>query len=74
MGSPQRKKSRSVIYRAIQLPQLGREEGAWLTDLVVGSSALLARITQQSWTPSLEGADALIIENIPGKDLQGFKA
>lgn len=45
MGSQQKKESRSVIYRATQLPQLGKEEGAWLTDLGVRSSALLARIT-----------------------------
>lgn len=44
MGSQQKKKSRSVIYRAIQLPQLGKEEGTWPTDLGVRSSALLARI------------------------------
>lgn len=37
MGSQQKKKSMSVIYRAIQLPQLGMEEGAWPTDLGVGS-------------------------------------
>lgn len=45
MDSQQKKKSRPVIYRATQLPHLGKEEGAWLTDLGMGSSALLARIT-----------------------------
>lgn len=44
MGSQQKKKSRSVIYRAIQLPQLGKKEGAWPSSLGVGRSALLARI------------------------------
>lgn len=45
MGSQQKKNSRSVIYRSTQLPQLGKEEGAWLTDLGMGSSALLPKIT-----------------------------
>lgn len=31
-GSQQKKESRSVIYRAIQLPQVGREAGTWSTD------------------------------------------
>lgn len=32
MGSQQKKESRSVIYRAIQLPQVGREAGTWSAD------------------------------------------
>lgn len=32
-----RKRKACLIYRAIQLPQLGMEEGAWPTDLGVGS-------------------------------------
>lgn len=31
-GSQQKKESRSVIYRPIQLPQVGREAGTWSTD------------------------------------------
>lgn len=32
MGSQQKKESRSVIYRAIQLPQVGREAGTLSAD------------------------------------------
>lgn len=45
MGSQPKKKSRSVIYRAVQLPQLGREVGAWPTGPELGSSTLLVRIS-----------------------------